>query len=312
LDEATIHSSEVMHVGSDLEVEVGADQVFAKMVRGANSALMDTFPYTTVSWTGRSSSVHYGMNSLAPSPEPLDPAQVSQWLPAFLIKNGSLTVEKGIHQEIGWQRQTTTSRISIALFSDSVRNPVIEAAAGFGAQASPDMLYDQTSGIIRMAGPGYTDSGLVAAVEHRTSSGNAIRFSYANGTSLVMPALPRSVPVNQILAGLHPRRVQTYSLSLSGILDGTGTRWTATYRWQPTDAATNPTPFAQDNASPYLTLHLRQPIHERVEGSGGIDALLNVSNLLAEGYRPYLLPDGSTLIFAQGQRAIAAGVAFTF
>ena len=312
LDEATIHSSEVMHVGSDLEVEVGADQVFATMMRGAGSTWMGTFPYTTVSWTGGRSSVHYGMRSLAPSPDALDPAQVSEWMPAFLIRNGSLTVEQGLHQEIGWQRQTTASRISIGFFSDSVQNPMIEAAAGFDAQAAPDMLYDQTSGLIRMAGPGYTDTGFVASVEHRASNGNAIRFSYANGTSLVMPALPRSVPVNQILAGLHPRRVQTYSLSLSGTLEGTGTRWTATYRWQPTDAETTPTPFAPDNAAPYLTLHLRQPIHERAEGSGGIDALLNVSNLLAEGYRPYLLPDGSTLIFAQGQRAIAAGVAFTF
>ena len=35
-------------------------------------------------------------------------------------------------------------------------------------------------------------------------------------------------------------------------------------------------------------------------------------NLLAEGYQPYLLSDGSVLIFAQDQRAIRAGLAFTF
>jgi hypothetical protein len=37
-----------------------------------------------------------------------------------------------------------------------------------------------------------------------------------------------------------------------------------------------------------------------------------VRNLLAQGYRPYILSDGSLLIFTQGQRAIRGGVAFTF
>ena len=35
-------------------------------------------------------------------------------------------------------------------------------------------------------------------------------------------------------------------------------------------------------------------------------------NLLAQGYRPYLLSDGSVLIFAQDQRGISGGLAFTF
>jgi hypothetical protein len=37
-----------------------------------------------------------------------------------------------------------------------------------------------------------------------------------------------------------------------------------------------------------------------------------VRNLLAEGYRPFLLNDGSLLLFAQDQRSIGGGLAFTF
>jgi hypothetical protein len=37
-----------------------------------------------------------------------------------------------------------------------------------------------------------------------------------------------------------------------------------------------------------------------------------VRNLLAEGYHPYLLGDGSILIFAQDQRSLRAGLAFSF
>ena len=48
------------------------------------------------------------------------------------------------------------------------------------------------------------------------------------------------------------------------------------------------------------------------DGSGGLEALLDMRNLLAEGYSPYILSDGSLLLFAQDQRSIRAGLAFTF
>jgi len=71
-------------------------------------------------------------------------------------------------------------------------------------------------------------------------------------------------------------------------------------------------PFAEDVVAPYLNLHLRQPLHVRRDGIGGIEALLDVRNMLAEGYRPYLLSDGSLVIFAQQQRSLRAGLAFSF
>ena len=71
-------------------------------------------------------------------------------------------------------------------------------------------------------------------------------------------------------------------------------------------------PFAVNEPSPYLNVQLRQPIHLTRDGSGGFEALLDVRNLLAEGYSPYSLSDGSLLIFAQDQRSLRAGLAFTF
>ena len=127
-----------------------------------------------------------------------------------------------------------------------------------------------------------------------------------------MPALARPVPFAQVLAAARLRRVQTYAIALSGTLDGSGTRWRASYRWQPEDTVTQVAPFAANAVEPYLSLHLRQPIRLRSDGSGGIDALLNVGNLLAQGYRPMVLSDGSLLIFAQSQRSVGAGLAFTF
>jgi hypothetical protein len=118
--------------------------------------------------------------------------------------------------------------------------------------------------------------------------------------------------LTQILAAAHPHRAQAYAISLSGTLDGTGTRWRASYRWQSDDTMTEVAPYAEDAADPYLNIHIRQPIHLTRDGSGGLEALLDVRNLLAEGYRPYVLSDGSLLIFAQDQRGLRGGLAFTF
>jgi len=44
----------------------------------------------------------------------------------------------------------------------------------------------------------------------------------------------------------------------------------------------------------------------------GLEATVDVSNLLAEGYRPFLSSDGKTLYLAQTPRTIQAGLAFNF
>ena len=115
-----------------------------------------------------------------------------------------------------------------------------------------------------------------------------------------------------MLALAHARHTQTYSISLSGTLEGSGTHWRATYRWQPEATVTSVASFSENAAEPYLNLQLRQPIRLRRDGMGGIEALLNLRNLLAQGYQPYLLSDGSLLVFAQSQRGVSGGLAFTF
>jgi hypothetical protein len=44
----------------------------------------------------------------------------------------------------------------------------------------------------------------------------------------------------------------------------------------------------------------------------GLEALVDVRNLLAQGYRPVLSADGSTVYLVQGTRVIRAGLAFNF
>jgi hypothetical protein len=179
-----------------------------------------------------------------------------------------------------------------------------------GSSSSSSVLLDPVSGLLHAAGPEFSTAGVSASLGHRLPGGNRLRLGYANGDALVLSAYtPQSASVAQLLADAYPRRTQTYSLSLTGTLEGTRTRWRASYRWQPEDTVTQVAPFALDAAAPWLNLHLRQSIHLR---PGGFEAMLDLRNLLAEGYRPFLLSDGSLLIFAQDQRSFRAGLAFNF
>ena len=120
------------------------------------------------------------------------------------------------------------------------------------------------------------------------------------------------MPLSAVLGSAHPRRAATYSISLSGTLDGTGTRWRASYRWQPEDTVTQVAPFAIDASEPFFNVHLRQPVTNRRERAKSLDVMLDLHNLLAQGYRPYIVNDGSILMFAQDQRRFSGGLAFTF
>lgn len=315
IDEAAIRTSETIHLGDEFEGEVGAEQVMATFAQNSPNTIVAALPFASIGWRDGNSIIRYRM-ATAVSPAPgLDESQAAYTLPQLGMRNGRLAIEHGLHQEIGWERQTDASSIAVLVFADTLRNPVLEAASHFAQGYDPNVegiLFDRTSGLMRTAGPDFTGAGIMATVERRLPSGNRVRLSYTNGDALAMPTAAHTASLAQTLSAVHPRRVQTYALSLSGTLDGTGTRWRASYRWQPDDTVTMTAPFAEDAAAPYLNLHLRQPICVRRDGTGGIEALLDVHNMLAEGYRPYMLSDGSLLIFAQDQRGIRAGLAFTF
>ena len=316
IEEAAIQTSEHLVLGDEFEGEVGAQQVMARFSQNSANTVVAALPFATVDWRDGNAIVQYKMTTLLPSRSLTDGSQAADYLPAVVLRNGELAVERGLHQEIGWERQTDASGMSVTFFADSVRNPVLEASSRFAAASAPanigGILYDQASGLLRAAGPDYATTGFTASFERRLPGGHAVRLGYANGNALAMQASVRPVSITQMLGSARPRRVQTYALSLSGTLEGTGTKWRASYRWQPEDTVTSAAPFAASDTEPYLNLHLRQPICPHHEGSNGIEALLDVRNMLAQGYRPYVSSDGSVLIFAQAQRGVSAGLAFTF
>jgi len=325
LDEAAVRTWETMNLGDEFEAEVGSTQVLAGLAQQSPRGVVAALPFATVGWRDGNSTVHYGMTTFIPGRVTGDDSEAQTWMPRISARGGSLALEHGLHQEIGWERRTDASGVSFAVFADSVTNPIIEATGHFfaGFPGNPtdveSMLFDRASGLLRSAGPDFSSMGMQASIERRLPGGNRVRLSYANGDVLAMPATgaagagsQNSSTLGQLVKAARSHRAQTYALALSGTLDGSGTRWRASYRWQSEDSVTGVAPFAVDSIEPYLNLHVRQPLRLRRDGAGHFDALLDVNNLLGEGYRPGVLSDGSILIFAQDQRSFRAGLAFTF
>ncbi|HKD61979.1 MAG TPA: carboxypeptidase-like regulatory domain-containing protein [Terracidiphilus sp.] len=305
LEEAAMRSAETINLGDEFEINAGTQQVFARFIQNSPNTIAAALPFASVAWRGRNTTVSYRM-ATAPMGANQNESKATYYLPRVSMRRGALVLQHGMHQEISWERRTDTSGVSFRVFSDEIDNPVVEASGT--AAAADGVLIDPVSGMIRGAGQNYSSTGVIATAERRFGS-NAVSLAYADGSALVMPALPRPT-LGQILSAAKPRRTQMYAISLSGVLDGTGTRWHASYRWQPADTVTQLAPYEVGAMRPYLNLNLRQPICIRHDGMN-IEALLNVSNLLAEGYRPYVM-NGGTVVFAQDQRSIGAGVAFTF
>ena len=337
LDEAAMRTLETISLGDALEAEAGSSEVLARFATNSPNTILAALPFAGVTWRNGDSKLHYRMATALPST--MDAEGSGAGLPAVSMRNGRLALEHGLHQEIGWERSTGNSDMAVLVYADKIDNPVMEAMGGPGlngpgltspglngpavngpgAAAGSAVLYDGASGLIRAAGPAINSAGMQASVEHSLTRTSQIRISCANGNAIVLaspqPGGGQGMALAQLLGSAHARHAQSYSISLSGTLDGSGTRWRATYRWQPEETITPVAAFDSDAANPYLNLQLRQPVRIRRKGSdgvGGFEVLLNLRNLLAEGYRPYLLSDGSLVVFAQDQRSFSGGLAFNF
>ncbi len=110
------------------------------------------------------------------------------------------------------------------------------------------------------------------------------------------------------------RNRHAISAKLAGTTPGTKTRWIASYGWTSGRALT---PVDMFNASagqsdPFLDFFFRQPVPGTAGLPGHMDLVIEVRNLLAQGYVPVFSQDGRTVYLVQSARAVRGGVAFSF
>ncbi|HEY6309112.1 MAG TPA: carboxypeptidase-like regulatory domain-containing protein [Candidatus Angelobacter sp.] len=236
------------------------------------------------------------------------PADLSESGPKMALVNGEPDLERAQHQEVSASRRFGKTSVQVACYLDRIRNVVL-TGAGDPSAYSDDVLPDVYSGTFSYAYNGVLNTtGARVVVERRLLDDLTATMDYSAGEAIGEDSAANWQNLARALAA---SRQQSVAAKFSGSISRYGTRWMASYKWtsgntlSPVDAF-NASP---GQADPYLSVFIRQPLPG---AAGRMDVLLDLRNLLAQGYLPVMGPDGRTVYMVQSARSLRAGLAFTF
>src|SRR3984885_14037568 len=239
------------------------------------------------------------------------PADLSEADPHVSMTNYATRLERAYHQELSVSRRIGNNRMQVAGFSDHVDNTAL-TGTGEVTSAGGFLLPDIYSGTFSYSGGTLDTPGVRVVLERRFCSDLTATLDYAYGG--VLDLAKPDVELQDAQQWITTERRQALAAKLSGTIDRTHTRWIASYRWINGPALT---PVDMFNASPgqsdaFLNLFIRQRIPTLGFLPAHMEALVDLRNLLAQGYVPVVGQDGQTVYFVQSARSIRGGVSITF
>ncbi len=236
------------------------------------------------------------------------PSDLSESNPRVSLVGFAPKIENAHHHEVSVSQRFGKTNLQVAMFSDRVGDPaltgvgLVNAAGGF-------LLPDISSGTFSYTGQNLDTNGMRVVLQRKFSSDLTATLDYAFGG--VLDLTHPDAPVQQAQQWISTQHRHAIGAKLSGTMPGTRTHWIASYRWINGSALT---PVDMFNASagqsdPFLNIFIRQPIPSL---GGHVEALIDVRNLLAQGYVPILGLDGQTVYLVDSARSVRGGVSFTF
>jgi len=223
----------------------------------------------------------------------------------------SPTVEHAHHQELSISHRMGKTNLQLAAYYDRLSDPALTGLGEFGTD-NGTVLPDLYSGTFTYQGDDFHARGLRAVLQHQLTPAVTGTLDYEYGGALDLTA--RNAALENLSESTLIHNRQSVAGKLTGMLPKSKTRWMASYRWISGEALA---PIDMFNASagqadPYLNLFIRQPIPGTGFFPGHIEAIVDLRNLLAEGYVPVLGQDMHTVYLVQSARSVRGGVAFTF
>ena len=239
------------------------------------------------------------------------PADLSEADPRISMTNFTTRLERAHHQELNVSRRIGKNNMQVAVYSDRVANTAL-TGTGTVTAAGGSLLPDLYSGTFTYAGDTLNARGLRVVLERKFSSDLTATLDYAFGG--VLDLGKPDVQIQDVPQWLTTQRRHALAAKFSGTLPGAHTRWIASYRWVNGQALT---PVDMFNASPgqsdpYLNVFVRQPIPTLGFLPAHMEMLVDLRNLLAQGYVPVMGQDGQTVYLVQAARSIRGGVTITF
>jgi hypothetical protein len=307
---ATIRSAQRVELGDTVMIDAGS------MLREVNMAgnAVSMLPFVRVSVKPAEHVIltyGYATSGELQSLDDLDRVEVE--MPVAVAMNGHLRTQRGVHQSLALSGRAGRSVMEIAIYRDKIEAAPI---AGTGVLTSAEIaaggvVADPTTQSFRALSGGYVSSGYQVLLKEELTKAISLTGQYETGSALIADG-KSDASVQAVLGSLRPLRTYAATVSLNGRILRTGTRIRAAYRWQPESTLTAVDAYHSYGDAAYFGLHLRQPL--RINGvlPNGFEAVVDVTNLLAQGYQPFVSSDGRTLYFAQSPKVLQAGLSFTF
>jgi len=239
------------------------------------------------------------------------PADMTESGPQMSLTNSRATLERAGHQEVSVSRRNGKNALQVAYFHDHIRNTALTGIGDIDGE-SGEALPDVYSGTFSYNGGNLATQGMRFVVQRQMQNGLTATFNYAFGGVLELG--DDGVNLRDARSAIEVRNRHSVSGKLSGTMPRAKTQWITSYKWM---SGSSLTPVDMFNSGPgqtdaYLNVFIRQPLPSTNFMPGKMEALVDVRNLLAQGYRPVVGPDGQTVYLVQAARSIRGGVAFVF
>jgi hypothetical protein len=239
------------------------------------------------------------------------PADLSESGPRMSMVGYSSALEHPHHHELSLSHRVGKTSLQAAVFYDRVVDPALTGVGEFGTD-NGSVLPDIYSGTFTYQGSDLKTEGVRFVVQHKLTDNIAatMDFEYGGVLDLEKPG----VGLDNVQEWIGTRDRHSVAGKISGVMPKTKTHWIASYRWINKDALTPVDMFnaSAGRADPYLNLFFRQPIPGTGFLPGHFEAVIDLRNLLAEGYVPVVGHDGHTVYLVQSARAVRGGLNFTF
>jgi hypothetical protein len=235
------------------------------------------------------------------------PADLSETDPRLSMNGFSPALEKAHHQEVALSHREGKTNMQVAVYHDRLVDPALTGVGDFPS-VTGNVLPDVFSGTFTYQGRDFGVEGMRVVLERKLTSDITATVDYGFGGTLDLNG-------NRVtLVDAQDNSTVRYRHSVGGKISGTApktkTRWIASYGWTGGRALTPVDMFnsSAGQTDPFLDFFVRQPL----PGTSRMDLIVEVRNLLAQGYVPVFGQDGHTVYLVQSARAVRGGVAFSF
>jgi len=312
LEAFSLTTGDRMTVGNVLELKFGSELQTVQFMGRINafqpfgSADLHLSPDTVIEYQFASSVPNSRGAKGFDSPS----SDLSETGPRVSIAGFAPAVERAGHQEISFSRRIGKNNLQVAYYSDRIVNPALTGVGELTTDAG-DVLPDLDSGTFTYQGSDLETNGMRVVLQRKLISDLTATLDYAYGGTLDLTR--PDVELQDARDWMRMERRHAMAAKFSGTVPGCKTQWMASYLWTSGSALTPVDVFnsSAGQAAPFLNVFLRQPVPTSFL-AGHMDILVDLRNLLAQGYVPVMGQDGRTVFLVQSARSVRGGVAFNF